>query len=187
VSTASWISLAARSAHSRASSPNGIVAIGRASKRRGSFARPIIQRRTAGRTGGWHERAAAQLATPPPSTPPGTPPWLRRGYRPPPTVGAVRGRKTNRTLLRPLWCARLGRRSLRSTTLSEGAMKAVVRKSVRVQHRPAPRSNERRLVTQRRNSFPRMSWPKPVSPGLARYHFGHRRVRRLSCVSLSRS
>src|SRR5215468_1936228 len=30
----------------------------------------------------------------------------------------------------------------------EGSMKAVVRKTARVQHRSAPRSNERRLVTQ---------------------------------------
>src|SRR5262249_53393520 len=35
-----------------------------------------------------------------------------------------------------------------STTLSGGAMKAVVRKCGRVQHRPTPRTNERRLVTQ---------------------------------------
>src|SRR5262249_25005220 len=34
------------------------------------------------------------------------------------------------------------------TTLSEGAMKAVVLKTARLQHLPAPRSNERRSVTQ---------------------------------------
>src|SRR5262249_25840723 len=52
-----------------------------------------------------------------------------------------------RPLLRPLGRGRLADAACVSTTLPEGAMKAVIRKTASVQHHPAPRRNERRLVT----------------------------------------
>src|SRR5262249_29903316 len=81
---------------------------------------------------------------------PGTPPWPRRGYPPPRRWGPDAWRASPRALLRPSGRAKLVQCgvSLSFHNAIGGAMKAVVHKTTRVQHRPAPRSNERRSVTQ---------------------------------------